>query len=115
VFTGEEETFGIATNVKCKVSNENLGLKNSDYLEAGNYEIDLYMKDLNGEQLVDKIAVSVEKSAPKPNAKTFQGEGDYFIFKNNDFKPSVAYKFINGNVGGAGVKLSIPHYMIMFL
>ena len=86
VFTGEEETFGIATNVKCKVSNENLGLKNSDYLEAGNYEIDLYMKDLNGEQLVDKIAVSVEKSAPKPNAKTFQGEGDYFIFKNNDFK-----------------------------
>ncbi len=39
----------------------------------------------------------------------------HYLFKNNDFKPSVAYKFIDGNVGGAGVKLSIPHYMIMFL
>lgn len=86
VFTGEEETFGISTNVKCKVSNENLGLKNSDYLEAGSYEIDLFMKDLNGEQLVDKISVSVEKSAPKPNNKTFPGEGDYFTFRNSEFK-----------------------------
>lgn len=89
VFTGEEETFGISTNVKCKVSNENLGLKNSDYLEAGNYEIDLFMKDLNGEQLVDKISVSVEKSAPKPNNKTFPGEGDYFTFRNSEFKNNI--------------------------
>ena len=89
VFTGEEETFGVSTNVKCKVSNENLGLKNNEYLEAGSYEIDLYMKDLNGEQLIDKISVSVEKSAPKPETKTLQGEGDYFTFRNSDFKKYV--------------------------
>ncbi len=89
VFTGEEETFGVSTNVKCKVSNENLGLKNNEYLEAGSYEIDLYMKDLNGEQLIDKISVSVEKSAPKPETKTLQGEGDYFTFRNSEFKKYV--------------------------
>ena len=32
-----------------------------------------------------------------------------------DFKPSIAYKFINGNVGESSTKLTIPHYMIMFL
>ena len=31
------------------------------------------------------------------------------------WKPSEAYKFINGNVGYARPKKSIPHYMIMFL
>ena len=89
VFTGEEESFGATTNLKCKVSNENLGLKNTDYLEAGNYEIDLYMKDADGEKLVDKVTVSVEKSAPKPTTTVLQGEGDYFVFKDQEFKKKI--------------------------
>lgn len=32
-----------------------------------------------------------------------------------DFKPSIAYKLISGNVGYSDSKFSIPHYMIMFL
>ena len=32
-----------------------------------------------------------------------------------DFSPSVAYKFINGNIGLSGVKLSLPHYMILYV
>lgn len=35
-----------------------------------------------------------------------------FIKKN---KPSIAYKFINGNVGVDKTKYSLPHYMIMFI
>ena len=31
------------------------------------------------------------------------------------FSPSIAYKLINGNVGISGTKITIPHYMIMFL
>ena len=89
VFTGQEETFGVSTNIKCKVSNEDLGLKNSDYLEAGNYEIELYMKDNKGETLVDKISVSVEKSEPKPTTTTLKGEGDYFTFRDTEFKKNV--------------------------
>ena len=89
VFTGAEEDFGVSTNIKCKVSNENLGLKINEYLEAGNYEIDLYMKDNKGEALVDKISVSVEKSAPKPTTTTLQGEGDYFTFRDTEFKKNV--------------------------
>ncbi|MCR5728393.1 MAG: DUF4143 domain-containing protein [Lachnospiraceae bacterium] len=33
----------------------------------------------------------------------------------NDHKPPVAYKFVNGNVGQAGNKITLPHYMAMFL
>ena len=31
------------------------------------------------------------------------------------YKPSVAYKIIDGNIGTSDVKVSIPHYMTMFL
>lgn len=31
------------------------------------------------------------------------------------YKPSMAYKIINGNIGESSGKLSMPHYMIMFL
>lgn len=31
------------------------------------------------------------------------------------YQPTVAYKIIDGNIGQSGVKLTIPHYMIMFL
>ncbi len=31
------------------------------------------------------------------------------------YKPSIAYKIVNGNLGTNGVKLTIPHYMVMFL
>ena len=31
------------------------------------------------------------------------------------YKPSMAYKIISGNIGEATGKLSMPHYMIMFL
>ena len=89
VFKGAEEAFGVSTNIKCKASNEDLGLKNSDYLEAGNYDIELYMVDTDGEKLVDKVTVSVEKSAPQPDTKVLQGEGDYFTFRDQEFKKNV--------------------------
>ena len=31
------------------------------------------------------------------------------------FEPKVAYKFIDGNLGVDGCKVSLPHYMVMFL
>ena len=33
----------------------------------------------------------------------------------NDFKPSIAYKIIKGNIGLADSKFTMPHYMVMFL
>ena len=33
----------------------------------------------------------------------------------DDYKPKTAYKFISGNVGRTGSKLSLPHYMAIFL
>ena len=32
-----------------------------------------------------------------------------------DFKPDKAYKFINGNVGNVDNKITLPHYMVMFM
>lgn len=31
------------------------------------------------------------------------------------YKPTVAYKIVDGNVGVNENKLTIPHYMVMFL
>ena len=33
----------------------------------------------------------------------------------SDYKPSKAYKLINGNVGVADNKITLPHYMVMFV
>ncbi len=33
----------------------------------------------------------------------------------NDYKPLVAYKFVNGNVGQVVNKITLPHYMVMFM
>jgi len=33
----------------------------------------------------------------------------------NKFKPSVAYKFINGNIGVVDNKITLPHYLAMFI
>ena len=33
----------------------------------------------------------------------------------NEFKPSIAYKLIDGNQGLVGSKRTIPHYMILFI
>ena len=32
-----------------------------------------------------------------------------------NFHPEIAYKFIEGNIGRMGNKLSLPHYFAMFL
>lgn len=33
----------------------------------------------------------------------------------NDYNPAIAYKFISGNMGKVERKLTLPHYMIMFI
>lgn len=33
----------------------------------------------------------------------------------DEFKPTIAYKIVSGNLGVSGSKITIPHYMIMFL
>jgi len=37
---------------------------------------------------------------------------DFFVTK---FKSSIAYKFISGNVGKADKKLTLPHFLAMFM
>ena len=32
-----------------------------------------------------------------------------------DYNPPIAYKFINGNVGRVDNKITLPHYMVMFV
>lgn len=62
------------------------------------------------EFLIEKSGevVPVEVKAGNTSTVTLNG----FIEK---FVPSIAYKFINGNVGLNNVKYSIPHYMVMFV
>ena len=56
----------------------------------------------------DGVIVSVEVKAGNTATKSL----NRFIEK---YQPTVAYKIIDGNIGQSGVKLTIPHYMVMFL
>ncbi len=62
------------------------------------------------EFLIEKAGevVPVEVKAGNTSTVTLNG----FIKK---FAPSIAYKFIKGNVGLNNVKYSIPHYMVIFV
>ncbi len=90
VFTSPESIFGETTNYKCKVTEEQLGLKKNSYLEKGNYKLDLYMKADDGDKLVDSVSVTVDQSPAKqnPNGK-LPGEGDFYNFRNAEFKSNV--------------------------
>ena len=33
----------------------------------------------------------------------------------NDYSPKTAVKFISGNLGVSGIKITLPHYMVLFL
>lgn len=84
----------------------------SELLVMKGYALHYYRPDDDHE-----LEFVIEKNGEVIPIEVKSGNTSSVLLNNfiNDFKPSVAYKFINGNVGGAGVKLSIPHYMIMFL
>ena len=91
VFTSPEAVFGETTNYKCKVTEEQLGLKKNTMLEKGNYKIDLYMKADDGDKIVDTVSITVDQTPPKPNndGKKLPDEGEYFNFRNDAFKSNV--------------------------
>ena len=93
VFTGEDQILGDSTIVTCKVSNEQLGLSKTAFLDAGSYKIDLYMKGDAGDELIDTVSINVEKTPPKTtggnNSGALPGEGSYFTFRNAEFRQHV--------------------------
>jgi hypothetical protein len=93
VFTGEDQILGDSTIVTCKVSNEQLGLNKTAFLDAGSYKIDLYMKGDAGDELIDTVSINVEKTPPKNTGKNnsgaLPGEGSYFTFRNAEFRQHV--------------------------
>lgn len=95
VFTGEDQILGESTIVTCKVTNEQLGLDKNAFVDAGNYKIDFYMKGDAGDELLDTVSVTVEKTPPKQNnggnnnSGALPGEGNYFTFRNAQFRQHV--------------------------
>ena len=92
IFTGEDQILGDSTIVSCKVSNNQIGLDNTAFLEAGNYKIDLYMRGDAGDELLDSVSIAVEKTPPKQNggnSGALPGEGSYFSFRNAAFRQHV--------------------------
>ncbi len=77
------------------------GYKLFYYKPDSTHEIE-FLIEKNGEVLPIEVKASNSTSISLNN----------FI---EEFKPSIAYKFVDGNVGLNGVKKTIPHYMIMFI
>lgn len=71
------------------------------YKPDDDHEIE-FLIEKNGEVLPIEVKAGNTSSASLNN----------FI---DDFKPSIAYKLISGNVGFQGCKRTIPHYMVMFI
>ena len=84
----------------------------SELLVKNGYSLFYYKPDEANkiEFLIEKNGevVPVEVKAGNTITKSL----NRFIDKN---KPSIAYKIIDGNIGIDGNKLTIPHYMVMFL
>ena len=72
-----------------------------------------YKPDENDQEI--EFVISRNAEAIPLEVKSKRGETrslNEFIENRN---PSVAYKLISGNIGKSGVRITIPHYMIMFL
>ena len=94
IFTGEDMILGDSTIVTCKVSNDQIGLAKTAFIDAGSYKIDLYMRGDKGDELLDSVSVTVEKTPPKKNGggnngSALPGEGSYFSFRNAEFRQHV--------------------------
>lgn len=89
VYTSSTSVFGETTNLKCKVTEEDLGLKKNTYLEKGDYKIDLYMKTDEGDQLIDSVSIKVEQSQKTTTGNKMSGEGDFYNFKSAQFRSQV--------------------------
>ena len=84
----------------------------SESLVKKGYKIYYYKPDDEHEIefLIEKDGEVVPVEVKAGNAATVSLNN--FI---NDHDPSVAYKFISGNVGCVGSKITLPHYMVMFM
>ena len=68
---------------------------------SGNSELD-FVIEKNGE--IAHIEVKAGNAATKSLNRFIE-----------EFKPSVAYKLISGNIGMNETKLTLPHYLAMFI
>ena len=84
----------------------------SQLLTSKGYKLHYYRPDDNRE-----LEFVIEKGGEVLPVEVKAGNTASTTLNNfiNDFKPSIAYKIINGNVGLSDVKFTIPHYMVMFL
>ena len=84
----------------------------SELLLKKGYSLHYYKPDDDHE-----IEFLIEKDGEVLPIEVKAGNASSISLNNfiKDFKPSVAYKLIRGNVGFQGCKRSIPHYMVIFI
>ena len=79
-----------------------------------NRHVLFYYKKNEGEQ---KIEFLIEKDSRILPVEVKAKRGATYSLNQfiDKFHPGTAYKLIDGNIGRDGEKLTIPHYLIMFL
>lgn len=84
----------------------------SQLLTSKGYKLHYYRPDDNRE-----LEFVIEKGGEVLPIEVKAGNTASTTLNNfiNDFKPSVAYKIIKGNIGLCDGKFTMPHYMAMFL
>ncbi len=84
----------------------------SQILTSKGYKLHYYRPDDNRE-----LEFVIEKGGEVLPIEVKAGNTASTTLNNfiNDFKPSVAYKIIKGNIGLCDGKFTMPHYMAMFL
>ena len=81
-------------------------------LKLNGYDLHYYKPDENSElEFIIEKNVEIEPIEVKAG-NTATVSLDRFIEK---YQPTQAYKIAGSNVGQSGVKITIPHYMVMFI
>ena len=76
------------------------------------YSLHYYKPDDNHE-----LEFIIEKGGEVVPIEVKAGNAPSISLNNfiDDYTPSIAYKLIDGNIGSSGSKITIPHYMVLFI
>ena len=85
----------------------------ANMLLCNGYDLHFYKPKENDQEI--EFVISKDANIIPVEVKSKNGSTESLNIYMERFKPNVAYKFIDGNAGRIDNKITLPHFMAMFL